>query len=132
MPAESVAELALRDPRPEYQSLALDIFYETARDTEGFDRLRTLAGWVDATGARTIQELRQIVTSQADAIATLTEAGSARERRLAEMAEARARDERTTAWLEAARREAMSEVDMLRRQLRAALGPSSGFPDRPC
>ena len=49
-PAQRVAALALRDARLEYQSFALDVFHATARDTDDFDRLRTLTGCVVPMG----------------------------------------------------------------------------------
>jgi hypothetical protein len=130
-PAPRVAELALRDPRLEYQSFALDIFHETARDTDDFDRLRTLAGCVDALGSRTILGLCRNLESQQQTIARLTEAALEQDRRLAEMAEARARDQRTIARLESDRRDAASAIEVLRRQLETALAARQRIRDLP-
>ena len=62
--ARRVAELALTVPRVEYQSFALDHFYETARDTADFHRLRALAGSVDAMGMATAGALAARVHRQ--------------------------------------------------------------------
>jgi glycosyltransferase involved in cell wall biosynthesis len=80
-----LAELALRDPRLAYQNFALEILYDTARDTDDFDRLRSAAGCADVLGARTIQELCGSLTKQQEAIAALTEALAGKDRHLAEM-----------------------------------------------
>ncbi len=53
-----LAELALRDPRLEYQAFGLDLVYEHATEQEDFDWLRELAGSLDRRGARTIAALR--------------------------------------------------------------------------
>jgi hypothetical protein len=76
-PAQRVAALALHDARLEYQSFALEVFYATARDTDDFDRLRTLSGCVEAYGSRTIVELCQTLASQQEIISRLTEAADA-------------------------------------------------------
>jgi hypothetical protein len=77
-PAQRVAALALRDARLEYQSFALEVFYATARDSDDFDRLRTLTGCVEAYGSRTIVELCQTLASQQEIISRLTEAADAK------------------------------------------------------
>ncbi len=60
-PRRRIAELAARDPRAIYQSFALDLLYESARDTDDFDRLRLLSGQIDAYGiARTHELVRTI------------------------------------------------------------------------
>jgi hypothetical protein len=85
--AQSVAALALRDARLEYQSFALDILHATAQDSDDFDRLRTLTGCVDAFGSRTILELCDTLTQQQATIARLTAAAAVQNRRLLELAE---------------------------------------------
>jgi glycosyltransferase involved in cell wall biosynthesis len=45
-----LAELALRVPGPEYQTFGLGLFYENARETADFHRLRELTGSIDAYG----------------------------------------------------------------------------------
>jgi glycosyltransferase involved in cell wall biosynthesis len=42
-----LAQLALRTPRVEYQSFALELLYETARTRDDFERLRLLSGHID-------------------------------------------------------------------------------------
>jgi hypothetical protein len=90
-PAQRVAALALHDARLEYQSFALDVLHATARDTDDFDRLRTLTGCVDTYGSRTILELCETLASQQATIARLTEAAAVQNHRLTEMADAGAR-----------------------------------------
>jgi hypothetical protein len=90
-PAQRVAALALHDARLEYQSFALEVFHATARDSDDFDRLRTLTGCVEAYGSRTIVELCQTLASQQEVISQLTEAAAVQSRRLAEAADADAR-----------------------------------------
>lgn len=48
--AVRLAELALRVPRHSHLLLALELLYGAARDTEGFHRLRDVAGRVDVFG----------------------------------------------------------------------------------
>lgn len=127
-PARLVAELALRDASVVYQTFALDTFYETACDSDDFDRLRTLAGCADALGSRTILELCRTLESAREAIADLTAATTAQQRRLGELEETNARDLATIARLEAAKREAAAETDALRRRLDAA--PAVRYPAR--
>jgi hypothetical protein len=90
LPALRVAVLALRDARLEYQSFALDVLHATARDTDDFDRLRTLTGCVDTYGSRTILELCETLASQQATIARLTEAAAVQNQRISEMVEAAA------------------------------------------
>jgi hypothetical protein len=92
-PAQRVAALALRDARVEFQSFALDVFHATARDTDDFDRLRTLTGCVDTYGSRTILELCETLASQQATIARLTETVGVQNKRLADVAAASARQQ---------------------------------------
>jgi len=73
-------------------------------------------------GARTIQRLCRTIASQAEAIAALTEANAVQHQRFADMAEAKARDERTIDGLLARGREAAFELEVLRGRLAAAPG----------
>jgi hypothetical protein len=52
----------------------LDVLHATARDTDDFDRLRTLTGCVDAYGSRTILELCETLAEQQATMIRLTEA----------------------------------------------------------
>ena len=81
-PAQRIATLALGDARLEYQNFALEVFHATARDSDDFDRLRTLTGCVDAYGSRTILELCETLASQQATIARLTEAEQRRAKSL--------------------------------------------------
>lgn len=50
-----VAQLAWRNPNVVYQNFALGVFYETAATPEDFDRLRTVAGSIDALNILAIE-----------------------------------------------------------------------------
>jgi glycosyltransferase involved in cell wall biosynthesis len=84
-PARLVAELAARDPRPEHQNFALDVLWHIARDDDDFDRLRVLAGSIDALGAGKIQRLQQAGEYNERAVALLTAALNALETRFGEL-----------------------------------------------
>ena len=108
-----VAELARRIPAAEYQNFALEMFYEHARSAADFDRLRSLAGSMDALGTAALDRLSG---AMAETAAVLAE----RDRDNAGLRERAAALERGDAALREALAGRESRIEALQRRLAAS------------